>query len=162
MAEIERKWRDNAFWHDINKKDKIEAILLITDESSRVISQQVTIKQYLPDGNVNPDFKEIISQVTEKKITSNTEERTKRKQSENKKKRQDEESKRKISELERLFESKVKTLEVEEIKNSKNTVLKSKLRRSKNIIEMQTIAQLIMMEEMGVKFIIEEKSDTTN
>jgi hypothetical protein len=157
MAAIHRKWRDIAFYHDIEKKDKIEGILIITDEDERVITQQLTVKKYLPDGNHNPDWAEIMEQVGDERITANTVERKEKKAQEVEKNKRDELSKRKVKELEQLFEMKVRTLEIDEIKNSKNTQLKSKLRRSKNVVEMNTIATLIMMEEMGVKFVIEEK-----
>lgn len=159
MAEVSRTWRDNAFWHDLNTKDKLEGILIINDEKGRVITQQLTVKKFNPDGNHNPDFQELIDQIGDEKITKNTEERLKRKADDAEKKKKETESKRMVSELERLFEAKVRTLEIEEIKNSENRELKTRLRRSKNIIEMQTIAQLIMMEQMGVKFVIEEKDD---
>lgn len=159
MAEVTRTWRDNAFWHDLNSKDKLEGILIINDEKGRVITQQLTVKKFNADGNLNPDFESLLEQVGDEKITSNTQTRLKQKAEAAEKKKKDVESKRQVTELERLFESKVRTLEIEEIKNSQNRELKTRLRRSKNIIEMQTIAQLIMMEEMGVKFIIEEKDD---
>lgn len=159
MAEVTRTWRDNAFWHDLNTKDKLEGILIINDDQGRVITQQLTVKKYNPDGNHNPDFKQLLDQVGDEKITANTESRLKKKAEEAEKKKKETESKRMVSELERLFEAKVRTLEIEEIKNSENRELKTRLRRSKNIIEMQTIAQLIMMEQMGVKFVIEEKNE---
>lgn len=159
MAEVTRTWRDNAFWHDLNTKDKLEGILIINDDQGRVITQQLTVKKYNPDGNHNPDFQQLLDQVGDEKITANTESRLKKKAEEAEKKKKETESKRTVSELERLFEAKVRTLEIEEIKNSENRELKTRLRRSKNIIEMQTIAQLIMMEQMGVKFVIEEKNE---
>ena len=159
MAEVTRTWRDNAFWHDLNTKDKLEGILIINDDQGRVITQQLTVKKYNPDGNHNPDFQQLLDQVGDEKITANTESRLKKKAEEAEKKKKETESKRMVSELERLFEAKVRTLEIEEIKNSENRELKTRLRRSKNIIEMQTIAQLIMMEQMGVKFVIEEKNE---
>jgi wyosine [tRNA(Phe)-imidazoG37] synthetase (radical SAM superfamily) len=159
VAEVTRTWRDNAFWHDLNTKDKLEGILIINDDQGRVITQQLTVKKYNPDGNHNPDFQQLLDQVGDEKITANTESRLKKKAEEAEKKKKETESKRMVSELERLFEAKVRTLEIEEIKNSENRELKTRLRRSKNIIEMQTIAQLIMMEQMGVKFVIEEKNE---
>lgn len=158
MAEVvHRKWRDVAFYHDLNKKDKIEGILIITDPDERVITQQLTVKKFLANGNFNPDWKELLDQVGEEKVHQNTVTRNENKARNLEKKKKAEQSKIKVSELERLFESKVRALEIDEIKNSKNTELKSKLRRSKNIIEMQTVASLILMEEMGVKFVIEDK-----
>jgi hypothetical protein len=47
-------------------------------------------------------------------------------------------------------------LEIDEIKNTKNKDLKSKMRRSKNIVELNIYAQLIMMEELGIGFALNE------
>ena len=153
--EITRIWRKNAFWSN-DKRDRIEAILVIVDEEGRKISQQLSVKKIMPDGDVNPDFEEIIADLGEETLTNNTTRRLKEREELKEQKKKEEESKRMVDELGKLFEAKVKTLEIEEIKTSKNKDLKSRLRRSKNIIEMQTYAQLIIMEQMGVKFVIEE------
>jgi len=157
MSEVNRKWRDNAFFHDINKRDRAEAILVIADGEERVTTQQLTVRKFQPDGNLNPDWKELMDSVGEEKIRQNTIKRNDRKSAEAEKRKKEEESKRKVKELEHLFEAKVRTLEIEEIKNSTNSELKARLRRSKNVVEMNTIATLIMMDSLGVKFVIEEK-----
>lgn len=159
MAEVHRKWRDIAFFHDLNRKDKIEAILIITDEDEKVITQQLTVKKYMPDGKKNPDWDEILEQVGEEKIVANSKQRQERKKKETEKRKREEESKRKVQELERLFEAKVRTLEIPEIKESTNSDLKSRLRRSKNVVEMNTIASLILMESMGIEFVMKSKEE---
>jgi uncharacterized protein YydD (DUF2326 family) len=45
---------------------------MIIDDEGRVTKQQLTVNRYNPDGSDNPDFQEIISQLTEEKITENT------------------------------------------------------------------------------------------
>jgi hypothetical protein len=69
----------------------------------------------------------------------------------------EEESQRQRSEeqardLERLFDAKIKILEIDVIAKTTNKELKSKMRRSKNIVELNMYAQLIMMEEYGISF----------
>ena len=44
----------------------------------------------------------------------------------------------------------ITAFEIDEIKNSKNRELKSRLRKSKNVIEMQIFAQMIIKEELGL------------
>ena len=63
---------------------------------------------------------------------------------EQKKKQELEESKIKAKKLEQLFNYKLKTFEVEEIKLSQNRELKSKLRRAKSIPEVNLWAIKIM------------------
>lgn len=145
-----KKWLDNAFWHDLQKKDAIEAILEIVDEDGRVITQQLSVKKYGPNKKINPDFKDLVSSVGRAKITKNTNDRIARKKKERELADEQRKSKEQQKELEKLFDAKLKILEIDEIKNTKNRKLKSKLRRSKNTIEMNMYATLILMEENGI------------
>ena len=53
--------------------------------------------------------------------------------------------------LEELFNYKLEIFETEEIKNSKNRKLKSKLRRAKSKVEVNLFAMLLLKEELGVE-----------
>jgi hypothetical protein len=56
--------------------------------------------------------------------------------------------------LEQLFEYKLETFEIPEIKESKNRLLKSKLRRSKSVPEVNLYAILLVqesLEDVGTK-----------
>jgi hypothetical protein len=145
-----RKWIDNAFWHDANQKDKAEAILIITDDDGREISQILTVRKYQDDGSINPDFTSLLDEVGESKIDANTQERKERKTKEKEVHEQVKLAEQQARNLEQLFDAKIKILEIDEIKNAKNKELKSKLRRSKNILELNMYAQLIMMQEHNV------------
>lgn len=146
-----RKWLDNAFWHN-EEKEVAEAILAITDSEGREISQVLTVRKFDAESNINPDWEELLEQVGEEKIDQNTEERRVRKAQEREVEEQERKANQKARDLEELFDAKIKILEIEEIKNTENKKLKSKLRRSKSILEMNVYAQLIMMEEIGVEF----------
>lgn len=146
-----RKWLDNSFWHN-EEKEVAEAILLITDSEGREISQVLTVRKFDAEGEINPDWTELMEQVGEEKIDQNTEERRIRKAQEREVEEQERKANQKARDLEELFDAKIKILEIEEIKNTQNKTLKSKLRRSKSILEMNVYAQLIMMEEIGVEF----------
>lgn len=158
MAVQTRKWQDNAFWHS-DQKDKAEAILIITDAQGREISQVLTVRRVDANGNPNPDFSELIEQVGEEKIDQNTDERRQVKAKEKEEETQKRKAESQAKDLERLFDSKIKILEIEQIANTKNKELKSKLRRSKNMVELNMYAQLIMMEELGLGFVTDEKSE---
>jgi hypothetical protein len=56
--------------------------------------------------------------------------------------------KEKAEQLQKLFEAKIQAFEVEEIKNSKNRILKAKLRKAKNLIEVNIYSMMIVMEEL--------------
>lgn len=145
----ERKWLDNAFWHN-DEKEMAEAILSITDESGREITQVVTVRKFDVNGNENPDFKELMEEIGEEKIDANTAERRERKSKEKEVEEQKRKAEQQAKDLEVLFDAKIKILEIDQIKNTSNKTLKSKLRRSKNVIELNLYAQLIMMEELGL------------
>lgn len=150
-----RKWLDNAFWHN-DEKEMAEAILNITDESGREITQVVTVRKFDVNGNENPDFKELMEEIGEEKIDANTAERRERKSKEKEVEEQRRKAEQQAKELEILFDAKIKILEIEQIKNTSNKTLKSKLRRSKNVVELNLYAQLIMMEELGLGLVANE------
>ena len=153
-----RKWLDNAFWHN-DEKEMAEAILCITDESGREITQVVTVRKFDVNGNDNPDFKELMEEVGEEKIDANTAERRERKSKEKEIEEQRRKAEEQAKELELLFDAKIKILEIDTIKNTSNKTLKSKLRRSKNQVELNMYAQLIMMEELGIGLVANEKTE---
>jgi aspartyl-tRNA synthetase len=158
MAANTRTWQDNAFWHN-TQKDMAEAILVITDAQGREITQVLTVRKTDANGEPNPDFLELIEQIGEEKIDDNTEERKERKAKEKEEDLQRKKAEEQARELERLFDAKIKMLEIEQIANTKNKELKSKMRRSKNIVELNLYAQLIMMEELGLGFTTHESTD---
>lgn len=146
-----RTWQPNAFWHN-DEKEIAEAILIITDDEGREISQVLTVRKFDLEGNVNPDFEELLEQVGEETIDASTAERKERKAKERETEDQRRAAEKQARDLEQLFDAKIKILEIEEIKNTKNKTLKSKLRRSKNVVELNLFAQLILMEELGLGF----------
>jgi hypothetical protein len=151
MAAKTRSWNDNAFWHN-SEKDCAEAILTIVDDMGREISQVLTVRSKTPEGTPNPDFAELVEQVGAEKIDANTKERLARKAMEREEESQRQRSEEQARDLERLFDAKIKILEIDVIAKTTNKELKSKMRRSKNIVELNMYAQLIMMEEYGISF----------
>ena len=74
---------------------------------------------------------------------------TRRQKKQNSKARQAEQLNSK--KLEALFEYKLETFEIPDIKESKNRALKSKLRRAKSIPEVNLYAILIVQEALNAK-----------
>lgn len=154
-----RKWMDNAFWHN-EEKEMAEAILVITDDNNREITQVVTVRKFDINGDLNTDFEELMAEVGEEKIDENTKERHERKSKEKEIEEQRKKAEEQARELEKLFDAKIKILEIDAIKNTSNKSLKSKLRRSKNQVELNLYAQLIMMEELGLGFVLNDSEKT--
>ena len=86
--------------------------------------------------------------MTEKHIDVNTDRRVNKKFKEQEQRRQLELNKRKAEKLEQLFNYKLETFEVEDIKESRNRILKSKLRRSKSIPEVNLYAMMILQDKL--------------
>jgi hypothetical protein len=145
-----RRWLDNAFWETSEKK-MVNCILELIDDVGRNHRQVMKISKFDSEGNENPDFQEVVTSVGVEKIDFNTEERRNRKKAEAEEKKQKQLEHAKARKLEQLFEYKLEAFEVEEIKNTKNRPLKSKLRRAKNKFEVDIYAMMIIMEEMKRK-----------
>lgn len=145
---MKRTWQRHAFWENY-QKDRITGILIIED-GNKTTKQQLTVYKFNQDGSDNPDFQEIIDQVGVETLDKNTAERNERKAAEAKAKHIKEQQQKKQRELAQLFEAKLQAFEIDEIKNSNNRALKSSLRKSKNMVELQIYAQLIVKEALGL------------
>ena len=93
-------------------------------------------------------FDECVEELTLEFIDKTTDERVNKKFKEQEQQRQLEINKRKAERLEQLFNYKLETFEVEDIKESKNRILKSKLRRSKSIPEVNLYAIMIIQDKL--------------
>jgi len=145
-----RKWMDNAFWEN-DEKEMLNCILEMEDDVGRVTRQVMKLRKADDEGNVNPDFAEVVELLGESIIDENTTERNSRKKREAEEEKQRELEHAKARKLEQLFNYKLEAFEIEDIKNSKNRQLKSKLRRAKNRVEVDLYAIMIVMEEMKRK-----------
>ena len=158
MAVQTKEWH-HAFWHT-DQKDVAEAILLIKDDAGREISQCLTVKKLDESGEQNQDFIDLLNALGEETIDANTKERTERKEQTKEQDLVRKKAEDQARELEKLFDAKIKILDIECISTTKNKTLKSKLRRSKNIVELNMYAQLIMMEANGIGFVTYDDEQT--
>ena len=142
-----RRWMDNAFW-ETEEKEMLNCILEMEDDVGRVTRQVMKLRKTDEEGKDNPDFIEVVEALGEQLIDENTEERMSRKKRESEEKKQQELEHAKARKLEQLFNYKLEAFEIDDIKNSKNRQLKSKLRRAKNRVEVDLYAIMIVMEEM--------------
>lgn len=144
---VQRIWLNNAFW-ETPKRQMLNAISEVTEEPNKVKREVHKLNKYNDDGKPNELFNEAIEFLGEESINAATNKRLEKKQAEaeieKEKKLEQERSKK----LEKLFEYKLETFEIDEIKNSKNRLLKSKLRRSKSIPEVNLYAMMIVKESL--------------
>jgi hypothetical protein len=89
-----------------------------------------------------------MEQIGEEIINSNTEARIKEKHEHAERMRVKMEEDKKNKELEKLFNAKLQAFEIDEIRNSQNRALKTRLRRAKTVLEVNIYAMMIVMETM--------------
>jgi len=145
LATYEKTWLDNAFW-ETPQKQILNAICEYTDENNRQVRKVLKMPRVDDAGIENPVFNQCIEFLTEEVIDASTAERRRRKLEEAEVAKQKELEKQKARKLEKLFEYKLETFEIPEIKDSKNRQLKSKLRRAKSIPEVNLYAMLIIKD----------------
>lgn len=141
-----RIWLDNAFW-ETPKKEILNAI-----SEEQVDNKQIRTVHKLnklnDDGTPNEMFNEVIEFLGDEVIEASTKKRLERKQAEAELDKQKKLEHERAKKLEKLFEYKLETFEIPEIKASKNRLLKSKLRRSKSIPEVNLYAMMIVKESL--------------
>ena len=140
MADVKRTWIKDAFWETPTK----ELLNCISEhkEGFKDVRQVHKLKRG------DPLFDECVKALTEKHIDVNTDRRVNKKFKEQEQQRQLELNRRKAEKLEQLFNYKLETFEVEDIRESKNRILKSKLRRSKSIPEVNLYAIMILQDKL--------------
>lgn len=144
---MSRKWLDNAFW-ETPKKQILNAISeeAIGHKTKRQVHK---LSKLNDDGSENELFNEVVAFLGEEKIDASSKKRLERKQAEQDLDKQKKLEHERSKKLEKLFEYKLETFEIPEIKESKNRLLKSKLRRSKSIPEVNLYAILLVQEALN-------------
>lgn len=144
----ERRWAKDSFY-DGYDQNRITTILTITHDDGKITDQQLTVNKFDRDGNLNPDYQEIIDALGADTIAENTNKRNERKLKEREALEQERIERQKAKALQQLFEAKIQAFEIDAIKNSKNRELKFKLRKAQNLIEVNIYSMMIVMEEMN-------------
>lgn len=141
-----RQWLDNAFW-ETPKKQILNAIS-VENVENKEIRQVHKLNKLNDDGTPNELFEEAIEFLGEDTINESTKRRLDRKKTEAEIDKQKKLEHERAKKLEKLFEYKLETFEIPEIKTSKNRFLKSKLRRSKSIPEVNLYAMMLVKESI--------------
>jgi hypothetical protein len=145
------EYLDNAYW-ETEDRSILKCIRLTTidEQSNKKKKDVLQFKKTRPDGSECPNYKEVVEKFGIQRIDQNTAERKERKNREEKEKRAIAEQKQKTAQLEKLFNLKLQAFEIDEIKNSNDRVLRTKLRRAKNEVEMNALATILIAKELGM------------
>lgn len=131
---------------------------------------QIVCEFHYPDGQVyraavsqteqgNPDWEEIIRDFGVEFLDKETEKHI---ENQNKRKEIAEQRRQELAETtktEALFNAKLDAFSIEEIKNSKNIALKSKIRKAKSIAEVLAYTSVLLMQELNNSPPVEEKKE---
>lgn len=150
MAKYE--YLDNAYW-EADDRSIVKCIRITTLDDGPANKKKKDVMQFhkiRPDGTECPHYKEVVAKVGVAKIDDNTAVRKEKKEREAKEKRAMHEQQKKTAELEQLFNLKLQAFEIDEIKNSQDRALRAKLRRAKNVVEMNAVASILIAKELGM------------
>ena len=95
----------------------------------------------------NPDWKEIMEKWTIEEIDKFTDEKLNEHNKERQQKREEELDNIERAKSESLFNAKLDAFEIDLIKNSKDRELKSRIRKSKNMIEVTAFTAALILKE---------------
>tara|TARA_B100000768_G_scaffold93566_1_gene87519 strand:+ start:1152 stop:1601 length:450 start_codon:yes stop_codon:yes gene_type:complete len=141
---LQVEYLDNAYWEN-KDKTQLKCIRLKPVEGGKGGRK----KDVLLLNKGDPEYDIVVSRWGVPHIDKNTQERADSKDKKDRENRAVHEQRKKSAELEQLFNAKLQTSEIPEIKNSTNKAMRSKIRRAKSVIEMQALAALLIGMELG-------------
>ncbi len=151
---MKKEWK-HPFW-ETAAKDRLTARLNITHDDGSFTTTVARVSKFDDNGRVSSDWEEVLQQNDIKDIDKFTEERLERHRQKREANIKRQEERNEAKRLEELFNYKLQTFEIPDIKNSENRKLKAKIRKAKNVIEMNAYATILLMEILNES---EEKPD---
>lgn len=97
----------------------------------------------------NPDWQELLNTFSIRDIDKSTQKLDEELEEQKRMKEESIKDSKQRAEGDEIFGAKLAIFEIDEVKNSKNRTLKSKIRKAKSVIEAQAYASILIMKEMG-------------
>lgn len=138
---------EEPFW--VNKEQKQLMVIVHEVETGRKTPTSIS------GLGGNPDYDAVLRTFSEEDIDEATRHREERKMREAQARMDREKVDNARRRDEALFEAKLEAFEIPVVKNSKNKALKSKIRRSKNHIEVFAYTTMLIMEEEKISEALE-------
>ena len=151
---MKKEWK-HPFW-ETAAKDRLTARLNITHDDGSFTTTVARVSKFDDNGRISSDWEEVLQQNNVKDIDKFTEDRLERHRQKREANIKRQEERNEAKRLEELFNYKLQTFEIPEIKNSENRKLKAKIRKAKNIVEMNVYATILLTEIMNES---KDKSD---
>lgn len=141
---MKKEWK-HPFW-ETAAKDRLTVRLNITHDDGSFTTSVARVSKFDENGKVSSDWEEVLEQNSLSDIDKFTEDRLERHRQKREAEIKRQEERNEAKRLEDLFNYKLQTFEIPEIKNSTNRKLKSKIRKAKNIIELNAYATILLTE----------------
>ena len=126
---MKKEWK-HPFWENA-AKDRLTVRLNITHDDGSFSTSVAKVSKFDRDGKITSDYEEVISQNSLEEIDGFTEERLERHKQEREANIKKQQEKNEAKRLEDLFNYKLQTFEIPEIKESKTVSLKLKFENLK-------------------------------
>ncbi|MDB4343105.1 hypothetical protein OAA26_00110 [bacterium] len=137
-------YQANAYFE--NKEETVVRCIRVGTFQFGKKSEQCSINKEHEDGE-GGEWPKLFDIVSVEEVRKNTKERLNRKKAEHETNRYKEQQKAHAKKLENLFAMKLEAFEIPTIRDSKNTKLRSKIRRSINQLEVQANVTILLLEE---------------
>lgn len=144
------RFLENAFWEK-DDRSQLKCIRITKLGPNQEKKDELSLKKYNDDGSENLLFREVIETLTIKTIDESSNKRKEQKKRKGLDNKVKEDQKRKAKELERLYGFKLRAFEIEDVKNCSNKLIRSKIRKAKNEIEVQALITIAIAHEMGIQ-----------
>lgn len=144
---MKKEWK-HPFW-ETAAKDRLTVRLNITHDDGSFSTSVARVSKFDENGKITKDYEEILEQNEIEAIDKFTEDRLERHRQERESTVKKEKERNEAKRLEDLFNFKLQTFEIPEIKESTNRKLKAKIRKAKNLVEMNAYATILLMENMS-------------
>lgn len=135
---------DNAFWRDDNR-DSVTCMHM-TEYEDGGKNHVVLELDRVTNGEEDELFKQLLTEIPVETIDRNTMERRQRKIEEGSLDAGNKDRQNRAGELESLFNIKLQAFEMEEVRNSTNRKLRSKVRSAKNAVELNAYLSVLVMD----------------
>jgi hypothetical protein len=135
---------DNAFWRDDNREHV--TCMHMTEYEDGGKNHVVLELDRVTNGEEDELFKQLLGEIPVETIDRNTMERRQRKIEEGALDVGNKDRQNRAGELESLFNIKLQAFEMEEVRNSTNRKLRSKIRSAKNAVELNAYLSVLVMD----------------
>lgn len=146
------RFLNNAFWEK-SDKTKLKCIRMTRLGPNQEKKDELSLNKYNSDGSENELFREVVETLTIEEIDKSTKVRQESKKRQHLDDKVKNDQKQKAKELERLYAFKLRAFEIEDVKNCSNTLIRSKIRKAKNEIEVQSLVTIAIAHEMNIQLL---------